>query len=186
MTRGAFPDVLGPQFITANAGTPKQLRKVLNFVGTGIAGADNPGRKRYDITLTSALQVNSLSQSNAGEWQPNAGSVGTPDIDLLRVSSSVTGVILTGFDVTGTPTQAEKYIANFGTHSIDLQPPASVVGGHIYFIDSYTLRVNETVHIVYDSVSNGYRILSASASAHQYILVNGVNIAVNTNRLHQG
>jgi hypothetical protein len=187
MGHGVLTDILGPWDISINGEPSYPLRKVLNVIGSAVAATDNPGRGRTDLSLgIGTLAYNSLTRSFPGEWQPLAVTEGMTDLDLLRVQATVAGVIMTGFDVSGEPTQSEKYLANYGANPIELRPPTTLLGGHAYFADSYTLRINETVHLIYDSEDGVYRILGAVFSTFSYLAVGGAHLTVNGDRLHVG
>lgn len=181
MGKGVFPDILGPQSITTNSLTAPKQRRKLNLVCAGLTAADNPAKARTDVTLpVGAFVTVSASTSSAGEWQP---TVNVADIDMLRVSSSVSGTLMTGFDVTGYPVKLEKFVTNYGTHTIELQAPAAAIGGKAYYLNEYTLRVSETVHVVWDAVSLGFRIVASSTTAHSYLLLDSVPLALDGSRL---
>lgn len=175
-----FPDVIGPSAVSANAGTAVGIRgRVLNFVSAGLSAVDNAPRRRTDVTIPNPDFVTiSTSRSSSGEWQPAPANAA--NADLFRVSASVPGVLLTGLDFTAPQLKLTKFFANVGTaNSIALQPPASVLGGHQYFANSFTLRPNETARAVWDDVSLVYRIQSTgSAPLADRVVLDGVYVAL--------
>jgi hypothetical protein len=179
-----FPDIIGVSALAANAGASLLVpRGQLNILSTGVTAVDNPGRRRTDVTFPDpAFVAVTGSTSSSGEWQPAIS--GTANADLVRVSSSTTGTVLTGADFSGSQTKLTKFFANTGTNSIAMQPPASVVAGHAYFANSFTLRANETVRAVWDVVSLVYRIQSASvATITDHIVLDGVFVDVDASRV---
>jgi hypothetical protein len=184
VSRLAFPDILGVSSLTANASVGVSVRKgALNIVSLGVTATDNPGRRRTDVTIPDkTLACVTGSRSSSGEWQP--AIVGTEGADLVRVSSSTTGTILTGLDFSGTQIKLAKFVANVGTNTIEMQPPASPVGGHAYFANSFTLRQSETARVVWDESSLVYRIAASTAvPAADLITVDGSYITVDGNHV---
>lgn len=184
MSKTIFPDIIGPSYVSANGLAPVLVRGgKLHVIGSG-AASDNPGARRTDLTLTGALfSTVSASIGAPGEWQPTITNLAAAD--LVRVSSSVSGAILTGMDG-ATPTRLNKFVANIGTLGITIQPPASIVGGHAYFVNAvpYTLQPNEVVRASYDSVSGVYRIKGYVAPPSNYLVINGDHVVINANKLY--
>lgn len=176
----AFPDLIGPSSVAPNGGAAVLVRRgKLNISSLGaITAVDNASRRRTDLTIPDpTFAAVTGSTSSSGEWLP--AITGTATADLIRVSSSTTGTLLTGLDFTGTQLKLVKFVANIGTNSIVMQPPASAVSGHAYFANSFTLRANETVRAAWDSVSLVYRIQSTSAAPlADRITVDGAYITV--------
>lgn len=185
MSKTIFPDIIGPSYVSANGLTPVLVRAgKLHIIGTAAAASDNPSARRTDLSLTGALfSTVSASIGVTGEWQPTITNLASAD--LVRVSTSVTGVLLTGMDG-ATPTRNTKFVANIGSIGITIQPPASVVGGHAYFVNTtpYTLQPNEVVRAAYDSVSGVYRIKGYVAPPSNYLVISGDHVVVNTNKIY--
>lgn len=182
MSKTTFPDIFGPSTVAANNGTPVTIRnKVLNVISPGVTAADNPSKRRTDLTLADpSWVVVSTSVGSSGEWLP--GSSTFVGADVVRVSSSTTGTILTGIS-TGTddPTHLVKFVANVGSNSLTIRPPVSPIAGKQYYAgNAYTLGVSHVVRMTWDSVTRVYRIIGTGA-VNNHIIIDGARIVLDGN-----
>lgn len=181
MSKTTFPDVIGPSSVSANGGTAVGIRKrVLNIVSAGIIAADNQPRRRTDVTLPDPTWVVvTANASLSGEWLPLLS--GFAGADVVRVTSPTTGTVLTGLDSGATdPTHLVKFVANFGSNSISIAPPASPIAGKQYYTgNAYTLAVGHTVRMTWDTVTRVYRIRGTAVS--NYIIRDSIRLVIDGN-----
>lgn len=178
-----FPDIIGPTTVAANGGAQVGIRKkVLNVISSGVTADDEPAKLRTNLRLPDASwNVVTETTGSSGEWLPaDSGFVAA---DMVRVSSSTTGTLLTGLDSGATdPTRLTKVIANFGSNSITIQPPASSISGKQYYSGlAYTLDAGHAVRMTWDTVTRVYRITGVSLRG--YIMLDGTRIALDTNEI---
>jgi len=161
VSKSWFPDILGPSKVGANGATAIGIRRRrLNIASSGVSAVDDPAKQRTDVTIPDPTwSVISAPTSTVGEWLPADTAFST--VDLVRVTSSVSGTLMTGLDSTSNPTKLVKYVANYGTNTITLQAPASPVVGKQYFGSTYALAANSTVRVTWDAVSLVYRLKGA-------------------------
>lgn len=176
-----FPDIIGPTAVAANSGASVGIRKkVLNVISSGVTADDEPAKNRTNLRLPDATwNVVTETTSSSGEWLPaDSGAVAA---DMVRVSSSTTGTLLTGIDTgSSDPTRLTKIIANFGSNSITIQAPASPIAGKQYYTGTaYTLDAAHAVRMIWDTVTRVYRITGASVSS--YIVLDGTRIDLDGN-----
>lgn len=170
MSKTWFPDIIGPTKVGGDGNPAIGIRnKRLNLIGGGLSAVDNPSKRRTDLTIIPA-EWNVITSSAAlpGEWLPAFTPFGSASI--VRVASSVTGTVLTGLDSGDDPTVYVKYIANFGTNTIEIDVPASPIAGKQYFASAYTLGVGATVRTVWDEVTRVYRLAAAVIGTDWIIL----------------
>lgn len=183
MSRSWFIDQIGPSRVAANGAASVGIRrKTLNII-TGGTAADNPGKRRIDLTVPPASWTDySTSLIFAGEWLPV--STNFIQADLVRVEATDPGALLVGLDSgTTDPTKIVKFVTNYGATSFTIQPPASPVSGKQYFSgDPYVLAPNSTVRVVWDVVSRVYRVKGTTvvAPAADHILLSGDTIVLGT------
>lgn len=179
-----FPDIIGPTSIAANSGAAVGIRKkVLNVISTGITADDEPAKNRTNLRLPDASwNVSTATIGASGEWLPADSTFVAAD--MVRVSSSTTGTQLTGLDTGATdPTRLVKVIANFGSNSISIQPPASHITGKQYYSGTaYALDAGHAVRMTWDSVARVYRIVGTTVSS--YIVLDGTRVALDGNEIH--
>ena len=163
MSRSWFPDLIGPVSVTVNGGTAVGIRRrVLNLLSSGATVVDNVTKRRIDLTLPDpAWTVYSYTLILPGEDLPTSANFGPAD--LIRLDAGSPGSIVTGFDSGPDPTKLVKFIANVGSNTLTLQPPASPIAGKQYFSGAaYTLTANSVVRVAWDSISRVYRILGTA------------------------
>lgn len=181
MTKGWFPDIIGPTTIAANGGASVSVRaRKLNVVSAGTTAVDNPGRRRTDLTFADPTwNVVSQSVGSSGEWLPGSSTFVTADV--IRLSSSTTGTILTGLSSgSDDPTHLVKFVANVGSNSLTILPPVSPIAGKQYYTGpAYTLAAAHVVRMTWDSVDRVYRILGAVAA--NYIVLDGNRLVLDGN-----
>lgn len=178
-----FPDIIGPTTVAANGGAQVGIRKkVLNVISAGITADDEPAKRRTNLRLPDASwNVVTETTGSSGEWLPaDSGFVAA---DMVRVSSSTTGTLLTGLDSGATdPARLSKVIANFGSNSISIQPPGSAIAGKQYYAGvAFTLGAGHAVRMTWDVVTRVYRIIGVTVSSH--IILDGTRIALDGNEI---
>lgn len=186
MSKSTFPDIIGPSTVAANNGTPVSIRnKVLNVISGGVTVADNPSKRRTDLTLADPTwNVVSDSTTDSGEWLPASLTFITADV--VRVSSSVSGTLLTGLDSNTPeedptdPTHLVKFIANVGAQSISIRETGAPGLGKQYYTGTpYTLGAGHTVRMTWDVVTRVYRIRGAPVAL--YIVRDGNRLVLDGN-----
>jgi hypothetical protein len=186
VSKGTFPDIIGPSTIAANAGTPVGIRnRVINVVSSGVTAVDNPGKRRTDLTIADPTwSVVTATTTDTGEWLP--ADLAFASADLVRVSSSVSGTQLTGLDSNAPeeepsdPTHLVKFVANVGSNSISIQETEfPSLGKQYYTGPAHVLGAGHTVRMTWDVVDRVYRIKGAAAA--DYIVLDGDRIVLDGN-----
>jgi hypothetical protein len=184
VTKSWFPDLFGPSTVSANSAAAVSIRKkVLNVLSPGVTAVDNPTARRLDMTVPNpAWSQVDMPTSAVGEWLPaNTAFVAA---DMVRVTSSTSGTLMTGLDSTSDPTRLVKYVANYGSNTISLQPPVSPISGKQYFTGpAFALTANTTVRVVWDSVSLVYRVRGTAPVVSSAVVLDGSPLDLDSSHL---
>lgn len=173
MSLTAFPDILGPIYVSKN-GEPKQLvyRRRLNLIGA--AAADNPTRRRTDVSIDgSSLPAVTLTTAQVGgTWFPALDDIASAA--LVRLSANGGGVTLTGLGSSADSIRPIKFLTNVGSAAIAIVTTGATP--QQIRTSAITLNPNATVRATWDSVDRVYRIAGTPETASSYVILNAQRV----------